>query len=956
MPKRNLSSASEGFTEATDTSPSSKRRNQAKGKGRSDENTSQGPITTPAISVVESTPYISLANPNAANRDSTDDTSDTSTNASTREDEAREQEFEIGFIRTKIVGIRHYDGMINKKEKTVLVREPHNMYDRWAIRVDNAANEQVGHIPRDVACHVSPLIDGGLMRAEGIVIGDRGVYGQALALAVVTTSANQERIRDALKRSRLSLVSAEDLKLQKSAAALAEEEWQRILRQTESMTPEKSQQVLESLGLTTKDLSKLPEAPQPPGVVTKLLSYQKQGLHWMINAEHPSPPHDKVPSQFWVKKNTAANGEHYLNLATGFATKTSPVLTRGGILADDMGLGKTLQVISLILSDPTGGGVVDVPTPLDTSYSKATLIVCPLSVVGNWTTQIETHVQTGQLATYVFHGADRNADPKFLADQDVVVTTYNMLAQSSVTSKKGLHAVKWRRVILDEGHIVRNRKSKQSEAAFKLDAERRFVVSGTPIQNSLADLYSIVKFLAFNPFDDYDWWNRCFARPVRIGDSEGIKRLKMLMQTICLRRTKNMQFNGKPIISLPTCTTYLYKIDFKHEDERKTYRAFQDELESRFRRYEERDEVMENYACILELLMRMRQCCNHLSLLGERRAMSIEEAKQIARSAALDLNNENVQRLLKVLTENEGEDCAICLDQLETPVITPCAHFFCRKCIEQVIKTKPQCPMCRRDVPLQSLIELPPPPAPIEDDEDEVMETSEEVVRKPGSSKIEAFLEILQASLHRDPITKAVVFSQWTKMLDVVEPFLVDLKIPYVRFDGSMNRKKRERHIEEFQENEGCRVFLASLKCAGFGLNLTAGNQVYLLDPWWNPSVEDQAVDRIYRLGQTRPVSVFRIVIRNTIEERVMQLQEKKRKLARKAFGEKKSTEEVRATRLEDLRALVGLPPVGKGAVKKEGDVKALGVAVEGSGSSGGPSAPIDLTVDGDVDVDLTGE
>ncbi|KAJ3278488.1 hypothetical protein HK104_002295 [Borealophlyctis nickersoniae] len=913
--------------------PSLKRRKTVDRKGKSAAVPSTTPTQPPpappvifaSFPMVETAEYVSTVNPNAGAPETGDEQEQQSRDAqivADDEDQAVAAQVEIGFIKTKkipapkkIVGLNHYRGITNKKEKVTIIREPRNPYDRNALRVDNTMNQQVGHIPRDVAAHVSPLLDRQLMRVEGTVTGDRGQFGQRIALSVIAAPDVKDQITTALARGRLVLEppQAPKMKGKAASAAFVEAEWQRVLASGQSFTPERSQQVLEKLGISAKDLSLLPEASQPQGIVTPLLKYQKQGLRWMISAEHPELPTTDKATQFWTRRGDVLTG-HYFNLATGFSTTQAPTLARGGILADDMGLGKTLQIISLIVSDPTGAGVVAKPTPPNPAFSKTTLIVCPLSVIGNWTKQIDTHVQAGKLTAYVYHGTDRNANPTFLASHDVVITTYNMLAQTDGVVKydkarptAGLHGVAWRRVVLDEGHIIRSRKTKQSEAAFALQAERRFVVSGTPIQNSLTDLYCIVKFLRLSPFDDYDWWNRVFARPVRNNEPEAITRLKMLMQFICVRRTKDMYFDGKPIIQLPPCHTYLYKIDFKYDDEKKTYDALQDECERKFSEFQEQNQVIDNYACILEVLMRLRQCCNHTTLLGDRKVMTMEEAQQIARSAALNLDDENVQRLLKVLTENEAEDCAICLEPLNQPSITPCAHYFCKNCIEQVIKTKPVCPMCRRSVMSKDIIELPAPPAP-EEDEDESMEEKETVTDGiKRSSKIDGILEILETSLKRDPTTKAVIFSQWSKMLNVIEPFLQSSQINCVRFDGSMTRKRRDANIETFQTDPACNVFLASLKCAGFGLNLTSGNQVYLVDPWWNPTVEDQAVDRVYRLGQTRPVSVFRLVIRNTIEERVMKLQEKKRKLAREAFGEKTPTgDKVRERRMEDLRSLLG--------------------------------------------------
>ncbi|POG57291.1 chromatin remodeling complex subunit, partial [Rhizophagus irregularis DAOM 181602=DAOM 197198] len=149
------------------------------------------------------------------------------------------------------------------------------------------------------------------------------------------------------------------------------------------------------------------------------------------------------------------------------------------------------------------------------------------------------------------------------------------------------------------------------------------------------------------------------------------------------------------------------------------------------------------------------------------------------------------------------------------------------------------------------------------------------------SSKIEALVEFLNQNNDDD---KSVVFSQWTSFLDLIEIAFKDANVKFIRFDGKMLCNQREEAVNNFNNDPKIKVLLISLKCGSLGLNLTAANQCFLMDPWWNPSIEDQAIDRIYRIGQTRPVSVFRFFIENTIEDRVFKLQKKKRDLILQAF------------------------------------------------------------------------
>ncbi|GBC29593.2 swi snf-related matrix-associated actin-dependent regulator of chromatin subfamily a member 3-like 1 [Rhizophagus irregularis DAOM 181602=DAOM 197198] len=186
----------------------------------------------------------------------------------------------------------------------------------------------------------------------------------------------------------------------------------------------------------------------------------------MLSNEHPKEPTIDEEVQFWIQKEDQTKKIlNYYNTVARFSTIIRPNLTRGGILADDMGLGKTIQTIALIASKSA--------INLDSTYSKTTLIVAPLSVLENWVEQINTHVKKGSLSYYVFHDSNRNNDPEFLKNYDIIITTYTILAQSNIKERSGLFAIKWLRVILDEGHIIRTRLTKQSIAACNLDAERR---------------------------------------------------------------------------------------------------------------------------------------------------------------------------------------------------------------------------------------------------------------------------------------------------------------------------------------------------------------------------------------------------------------------------------------------------------------------------------------------------
>lgn len=240
------------------------------------------------------------------------------------------------------------------------------------------------------------------------------------------------------------------------------------------------------------------------------------------------------------------------------------------------------------------------------------------------------------------------------------------------------------------------------------------------------------------------------------------------------------------------------------------------------------------------------------------------------------------------------------------------------------------CPLCRSVITKETVFPLPPKPAEREEEEEENTEADDlenEAQNQGGagkdtshaSTKIDALRDILVGLLHKDPTTRIIVFSQWTRFLvrcafralsmltwkDLIEPMLTENGIIFSRFDGSLSKNKRDAAVDSFQNGES-HVFLASLKSACFGLNLTAANRVVMMDSWWNPSVEDQAVDRVYRLGQKRDVEIIRLSIKGSIEERVIAGQQAKREMAAKAFGESRGLgKKLKENRLEDLKELV---------------------------------------------------
>jgi SWI/SNF-related matrix-associated actin-dependent regulator of chromatin subfamily A3 len=263
------------------------------------------------------------------------------------------------------------------------------------------------------------------------------------------------------------------------------------------------------------------------------------------------------------------------------------------------------------------------------------------------------------------------------------------------------------------------------------------------------------------------------------------------------------------------------------------------------------------------------------------------------------LNAENralLQKALQLVIESQ-EECPVCMEPLTDPVITHCKHFFCRACISKVIDIQHKCPMCRTELSEDKLVE----PAP----EHSAKEEEAELDRETKSSKTEALLKILQATLKNEG-SKVIIFSQWTSFLTVIQRQLDEAQYGYTRIDGSMNTAQRDAALKRLENDPATRIMLASLSVCSVGLNLVAADTVVLADSWWAPAIEDQAVDRVHRLGQTRPTTVWRLVMEGTVEERVLDIQAEKRELVSKAFQEKqKGHKKAKETRMGDILKLL---------------------------------------------------
>uniref|UniRef100_A0A8B9ST91 Transcription termination factor 2 n=1 Tax=Anas platyrhynchos TaxID=8839 RepID=A0A8B9ST91_ANAPL len=596
-------------------------------------------------------------------------------------------------------------------------------------------------------------------------------------------------------------------------------------------------------------------AEDPPGLKVPLLLHQKQALAWLLWRESQRPC--------------------------------------GGILADDMGLGKTLTMIALILAQKQlktekRNSKLEVWLSKNDSTvipAHSTLIICPASLIHHWKKEIDRHVGYGKLRVYLYHGPNRDKHAEVLSEYDVVVTTYSLLSKEVPTSKEEgevpsgsspcspLLRVEWARVILDEAHNIKNPKVQTSIAVCKLRAGARWAVTGTPIQNNLLDVYSLLRFLRCSPFDEYKVWKY----QVDNNTKKGGDRLSLLTRTLLLRRTKDqLDAAGKPLVSLPQRSMQLHRLKLS-ADEQSVYNVLfarsRSTLQSYLKRQEQKQEALNillslavaqdfgvsqkeflassqsasqvsSTVHVLSMLLRLRQCCCHLSLLK----VALDQANLTSEGLSLSI---------------EEQLSALTLSELQNPDSKSTVYLNGTS-----FKT-------------------------------DLFEITRE------STKIAHLLAELKTIRSHSESQKSVVVSQWTSMLKVVAVHLQHLGLKYAILDGSVNPKQRMDVVEEFNNNpKGPQVMLVSLLAGGVGLNLTGGNHLFLLDMHWNPALEDQACDRIYRVGQKKDVVIHRFVCEGTVEEKIVQLQTRKKGLAQQVLSGKGETSKLT---LADLKTLFGI-------------------------------------------------
>ena len=471
-------------------------------------------------------------------------------------------------------------------------------------------------------------------------------------------------------------------------------------------------EALRAMGRKLKEIGGLPRRAPPSNFTAALRPYQADGLSWL-----------------------------------SFLREVG----LGGILADDMGLGKTVQALALIAGEKSEGRL-----------DRPALVIAPTSLMANW--RLEAEKFAPDLKVLTLHGLDRKARFAAIADSDLALTTYPLIARD----KDVLQAQGWSLLILDEAQTVKNPDATTTRLIRDLTARQRFALTGTPLENHLGELWSLFNVVSPGFLGDRAWFTKAFRTPIeKRGDAERARNLARRVRPFLLRRTKDQVAS-----ELPPKTEIVERIEMERE-QRDIYESIRLAMHAKVRAAIAAKGLNRSRIIVLDALLKMRQaCCD--------------------------------PRLLKLTGKPNAKLKSAKLDRLEELL-------------------------------------------------DELMAESRRIL----------------------------IFSQFTSMLELIRARLDAKTIGYSLLTGET--RDRPKEIAAFQKGEKS-LFLISLKAGGVGLNLTAADTVILYDPWWNPAVEEQAIDRAHRIGQEKPVFVHKLVMTDTIEEKMEEMKARKRQLAESLF------------------------------------------------------------------------
>ncbi|GIZ46851.1 hypothetical protein CKM354_000996000 [Cercospora kikuchii] len=608
----------------------------------------------------------------------------------------------------------------------------------------------------------------------------------------------------------------------------------------------------------------------PAVVRTNLMPHQGEALDFMRKRELGGGLLD-TGARFWLPHRTENAIEVHRHRITADERQGVQDEPRGGILADEMGLGKTLTTLSLIISSRDRAEQYARSQPPGNAFSQprivrapsaATLIIVPSTqLMDSWIKQLQQHTRVEALRISTYHAQNRVTHYTDLLKFDIVLTTYGTIAREyRKREREVLYHMRFFRVVLDEAHTIRNRRTKLFTAINTLDAAHYWCLTGTPVSNKIDDLGALLEFCRVPLLEDAKTFRRHIATPARKSFKRGCYLLRETLTPLCLRRTQALIGLAKPELIEKL-------VDFTRQElsqYRRIIKAGRDALDAPV---SGRPESSRNV--VPRLLLKLRIFCNQGTYSDDRE--SLEQ----------DLDPDEHFTLLE---EQEQDQCVVCfstitgLGQTEdeaSGILGECGHVICLACHSDSSEGNRStmaynCPLCKERTRPRTLSAGNPANSGA----------------MKHSSKLNALMHELTASQNADPPEKSIVFSSWRKTIGLARQLCAERGVRAVQIDGETSHADRSRILDQFAADASISALLMTIGTGGLGLTITSASRVHILEPQWNPSVEDQAIGRVVRLGQAKPITVIRYIIqdKDSVEKHIQGYQKQKINLAASGF------------------------------------------------------------------------
>lgn len=642
-------------------------------------------------------------------------------------------------------------------------------------------------------------------------------------------------------------------------------------------------------------VSNFRKAQPPRGLFSDrcaLYDFQQEALGWMLYREQFVTTAPVGSTKEWI----VLDDGNVLNRPTNIQVSVPLAVNKcqaeriptvdsvnGGMNLTSMGLGKTLQMIALMVTNPRKAGL-------------GTLIIMPPILLQQWETEIKRCAP--RLKVYVLHGADRDARLANLQRYDVVLTSYSTFAIEM--GDDAFARLFWWRVILDEAHEIRNAETKQAQACHRVEARHRFCMTGTPVQNDWRDIFSLLKFLRVRPYGEFDAWMQLIETPIKKGTSvtreNALTRLRSLISRLAIRHTKTQDNPDATIqegatlaserperVYELTNTTMPRRRDLMPEVwrvDRVRFDSFT--VEPRETRFNKTPSITVKFRDYYDNpnVLELRKQYVYLPPLRI-------EYKSIGNNFTRDTYNAYYRCVYEALRDNRAGDLTFVL-----------IKNLRRFCVHPRLVPEPASPRCAG----------PKPPGNVYGKE-YIKQVKKKRMSFESSAKLDLLVDDLGRVTELDAGAKSVVFSEWNDVLDLTEMRLqqagwyserdyVAMKEPkpqfarrYVRIDGTT--KDDTWSLEKLSKEEGVKLILLNITVGGVGLNLARASNVFFLEPSFNPGLTSQAIDRVSRIGQQRSMYVTMYVTDDTIEEKIVDLANYKKRIAEQTLRRAPATREV---------------------------------------------------------------